>query len=155
MRIFFSMAMYKRCNPNIQNLPISLLEYSLCLIYYWVFYWTIYNNSTPNRNVEVLMRLCILEVELITYFTDLQKKYCTFDELEIEFSNILSLNLAGCWLWEGSACKCLSHHRLLVYSFSSSKSKLWDCQYNLIINDWKIQTTFSHNNTNFHAMKRN
>ena len=34
---FLSIAMYKRCNPNMPNLPISQVGYSLCLIYYWIF----------------------------------------------------------------------------------------------------------------------
>ena len=57
LRIFFpffllSITMYKRCNPNIQNLPISQLEHSLCLRYYWIFF----NNVQQfNKNVEGLM----------------------------------------------------------------------------------------------------
>ena len=28
---------YKLCNPNMQNLSICQLEYSICVTYYWIF----------------------------------------------------------------------------------------------------------------------
>ena len=34
---FLSIAMYKWCNPNMPNLPISQVGYSFCLMYYWIF----------------------------------------------------------------------------------------------------------------------
>ena len=46
-----------------------------------------------DKNVEGVMRLRILEEELITHFTDLRKQYCAFDELEKEFSHYCFLNL--------------------------------------------------------------
>ena len=54
LRIFFhflSIAIYKRWNPNRQNLPISQVKYSFYLIYYWIFHWIMSNNSTETPKV--------------------------------------------------------------------------------------------------------
>ena len=49
--------MYKRYNRNMQNLPISLLESSVSLIYYWGLLLNDVQNF--NKNVECLIRLSI------------------------------------------------------------------------------------------------
>ena len=43
--------------------------------------------------MEGLIRLRILEEELITHFTDQRKSYCAFEELEIEFSVITVISV--------------------------------------------------------------
>ena len=44
--LFLSIVMYKGWNPNMRNLPISQVEYSLRLIYYWISHYIMSNNST-------------------------------------------------------------------------------------------------------------
>ena len=50
---FLSMAMYKRWKPNMENLPISQVKYSLCLIYYSIFHCIMSNNSTETSKTDV------------------------------------------------------------------------------------------------------
>ena len=40
------------------------------------------------------MRLCIPEEEQIKHFADPAKKYCAFDELEKEFSHLVTVHFA-------------------------------------------------------------
>ena len=72
----WSIVMCKRCNPNIENLKISLVEYSH-FVNIFIIEWC----PIIQQEHRSLMRLHIPGEELTIHFTGAWIKYCAFEEL--------------------------------------------------------------------------